>query len=132
MPIVVDGEDYTAPEAQVRLLIADVNSDPAKQILTSPQITGFLTLNAGNVRRAAADALDTIATSEVLVSKVIRTQDLTTDGAKVADALRKQAATLRQQADTADAAEDDGVFDVVDTIPPCRRPELTEPQVWGL
>jgi hypothetical protein len=87
------------------------------------------------VRRAAADALDTIATSEVLVSKVIRTQDLSTDGAKVADALRKQAQVLRQQADAADAAEDDGFFDVVDTLPPCRRPELTEPstsEVWGL
>lgn len=123
--------DYTDPTQQVRLLLADVSTDPAKQILTDSQIGGYLALNDGNVRRAAADALDAIATSETLVSKVIRTQDLATNGPAVADSLRKQAAQLRQLADD---AEGEDLFDVVDTLPDCTRPELTERPytVWGL
>lgn len=118
------------PEAveQTRLLMADVGDD---EYLTDDQVVGYLDLNGGNPRRAAADALDAVATSELLVSKVIRTQDLQTDGAKVADALRKHADRLRAQADRAD--EDSwGGFDVIPTIPGRHRPELTEHTVWGL
>lgn len=122
--------DYATPTGQVRLLISDV--DEAKPILDDTQINGYLTLNGANVRRAAADALDAIADSETLVSKVIRTQDLNTDGSKVADSLRKHADRLRQQADSDDDTEGgwDG-FDVIDTLG-SRRPEHTNPEVWGL
>lgn len=120
--------DYTDPVQQVRLLIADVSTDPAKRILADEQLAGYLTINVGSVKRAAADALDAIASSEALVSKVIRTQDLQTDGSKVADALRKHADSLRTQAD----ALDDFAFDVV--YPPSSlRPELIDrPIAWGL
>lgn len=116
--------DYSTPVGQVRLLIADVG-EPA--ILDDPQVEGYLAINAGNVRRAAADALDAIADSETLVSKVIKTQDLSTDGAKTADSLRKHADRLRAQAE-----DDDFVFDVIDYQPYPWGPELTEHQVWGL
>lgn len=117
--------DYTVPLGQVRLLIAD--TDEANLVLDDPQVTGFLAINAGSVRRAAADALDAIADSEVLVSKVIKTQDLATDGAKTADALRVHAERLRKQAE-----DDDFVFDIVD-FDPYPWPELTEhPTVNGL
>ena len=101
-----------SPAHQLRLLISDV--DETRQVLTDGHVEGYLSLHgvtptaattAGSgvpmhtIRRAAADALDAIATSEVLVSKVIRTQDLSTDGPKVADALRKQATALRAQAE---------------------------------
>ena len=58
-------------------------------------------------------------------------QDLATDGAKTADALRKHAAQLRQQAADADGED---LFDVVDTLPTGTRPEHTNPPytVWGL
>ena len=112
---------------QVRTLIGDL--DPANQVLTDGQLSTFLDLNDSNARLAAADALDTIATSEALVSKVIRTQDLQTDGAKVADALRKHADRLRA---TAAAAVEDVVFDVIYPTNGC-VPELTEHAiVWGL
>lgn len=99
---------------QVRLLMADVGS---VKYLDDEQVTGYLDLNDGNVRRAAADALDAIATSEALVGKVIRTQDLQTDGTKVADSLRKHADRLRELAASEDEEADswDG-FDVVDTV----------------
>jgi hypothetical protein len=117
--------DYSTPAGQVRLLIADVSDDPGEQYLSSEQIAGYLTLNAGSVRRAAADALDAIASSEALVSKVIRSQDLQTDGAKLADALRAHADRLRVQAEDTDFA-----FDIVFPVETC-VPELTEyPQPW--
>lgn len=98
----------------VRLLIADTSTDPAKRILTDEQVQTFLTLEDDNVKLAAAQALDAIASSEVLVSKVIRTQDLSTDGAKTAAALREHAAELRAQAQQAADDVDEGHFEVVD------------------
>ena len=103
----------------VRLLIADTHSDEAKRILSDAQVAAFLDLEEGNVKLAAASALEAIARSEVLVSKVIKSQDLSTDGAKVAAELRASAAVLREQAD-------EGYFDVVDFAPfPTSGPELT-------
>lgn len=95
----------------VRLLTADI-SDPPAQLFTDDQLEAFLTLEAGNIRRAAAQALDTIASSEVLVSKVITTQDLSTDGAKVSAELRARANSLREQ----DTQYDDGGY--FEIIPP--------------
>lgn len=91
----------------VRLLIGDV--DLSNRLFTDDQVQGFLDVEGGSVKRAAAQALDTMASSEVLVSKVIKSQDLSTDGAKVADALRRHAAVLRTQADVADSTGSSGL-----------------------
>ncbi|GAA2860094.1 hypothetical protein [Nonomuraea rubra] len=102
--------DYSTDRGRIRLLIPDTDED--NLLLIDPQIDAFLSME-GSVKLAAAAALDVIASSEVLVSKVIRTQDLQTDGAKVAAELRARAAGLRQQVD--DGVGDDTVgFDVVD------------------
>jgi hypothetical protein len=116
--------DYAQPLGQVRLLISDV--DEANPILDDAQVQGFLAINAGHLRRAAADALDAIADSETLVSKVLKTQDLSTDGAKVADSLRAHADRLRSQAE-----DDDFAFDIVDYNPNQWPPEGIV-GVWGL
>jgi hypothetical protein len=76
----------------VRLLISDV--DPARQILSDDDVLTFLNLEGDVVKLAAAQALDSIASSETLVGKVIRSQDLSTDGAKVAADLRAHAAVV--------------------------------------
>ena len=102
---------------RVRLLINDV--DPARPVFTDVEIRSFLDMADGAVLLAAAQALDTIADNEVLTSKVIRTQDLQTDGARVADALRKRADSLRAQHDDLDG----GFFDVIGTRP-AAGPEL--------
>lgn len=96
----------------VRLLCAD--EDTANQLLTDAKYQSLLDLEGGNVKLAAAQGLDIIASSETLVSKVIKSQDLSTDGPKVADALRKHAAALRQQAADADEDGDGFYFDVID------------------
>lgn len=110
----------------VRLLIPDTDTDPDVRLFTDDELQAFLTLEL-SVRRAAAQALEVAASSEVLVSKVIRTRDgLQTDGAKVSDALLKRAAQLRKQADDAgDPGGLDTYFDIVD-IPPTIYAELAE------
>ena len=115
---------------QVRLIIADV--DESNPLFADDQIRTYLALAGDSVRLAAADALEAIAVSEVLISKKIQSQHLSTDGPAVAEALRKLAATQRQLAADEDEVE---LFDIVDTIAPSGRPELTERpfrSVWGL
>lgn len=102
--------DFNTPIGRVRLLTADF--DESALILTDAMVTAYLSMNDQNQYRAAADALDAMATSEVLLSKVIRTQDLATDGPKVAADLRGKAASLRAKADREDEA-DGSFFDIV-------------------
>lgn len=138
MPIPVPaGEDtpYTyTPETSlgvVRLLLNDV---AAPWVFTDAELTAFLSLEAGSVKRAAAQAIDVNATNEALASKVLRTPTLTTDGAKLADAMRKHADTLRAQADAADqlADLDDSGFALVNfNLHPTTGAELVErPLRW--
>lgn len=89
--------DPATDVGRVRLLITD--TDEAAPLLTDGEIEALLALEGGNVKRGAAAALETIATSETLVGKKISTQDLSTDGPAVATALMKRAEVLRGQAD---------------------------------
>ena len=100
--------DYNEPAQKVRLLIGDTNADDPD--FTDEQIEGFLTIARNSVLRAAADALDAIATDEALISKKLRTQDRQSDGPSVADALRKHANALRARAKEEEDAEDDEPF----------------------
>lgn len=112
--------DFKTPLGKVRLHTADL-SDPPK--ISDDILGGYLHLHGWEdtdpsvatdqcVWRASADALDAMATSELLESKKIRTQDLSTDGVSVAAELRKKAAELRLRADEADAA-DGSFFDII-------------------
>lgn len=117
------GGDLEAAIRRVRLLLNDVAQ--ADQVFSADDITDFLALEGWNVKLAAAQAIDTNASNEALASKVLRTQDLSTDGAKLADALRKHAAVLREQV-AAELEDEEGSFEFV-TFSDCRRPpELTE------
>ena len=113
--------DPTTDSGMVRLLLNDV--DDAARVFTDVEIDAFLTLEGGNVKRAAAQAIDTNATNEALASKVLRTQDLSTDGAKVAEAMRKHADRLRAQADADDANSDEGAWFSIEPTGPALRPE---------
>src|SRR5690554_1779198 len=83
------------------MLIPDRRTD-GNHLFEDDEIAAFLSLEGGDVRRATALALETAASNEALVSKVIWLMDLKTDGAKVSDALLKRAAQLREQAEDAD------------------------------
>lgn len=113
---------------QVRLLINDVAAaDSDLRVFTDPDIETFLALEGDRVKRAAAQALDTIATNEALCSKVLRSQDVQTDGAKLAAELRARAKALRDQDDE---TTDDGTGFAIEVVPfqpyGPYTPELTE------
>lgn len=93
--------DLSTDLGKVRLLINDTGSS---QVFSDAEVQAFLDLEGGSVKLAAAQALDTIADDEALTSKVIRTQDLATDGRATASILRARAESLRQDARGASAA----------------------------
>lgn len=93
--------DYTTPLGIVRLNITDTGPE---QLFSDDQLNAWLTQYQGDINRATYRALVTMATSTVLVSKKIRTQDLSTDGPAEAAALLALARTYKEDADTADAA----------------------------
>ena len=93
--------DVSTDRGKVRLLSTDRKA--ARPLFTDDDIDAFLALNGSEVKLAAASALETIASDQVLVLKVISNNGLTTNGAAVSAALLDRAARLRaeyqQQAD---------------------------------
>lgn len=123
--------DYTQPVGQVRLLLSDI--DPDNQVFTDPEITAFLAIENGSVKRAAAQAIDTQATNEALAVKVLKDHQVETDGAKLADSMRKHADSLRKQAEWDEENGDAGfAFEIVDVVPDAPSfPERTQwPNGW--
>lgn len=106
--------DETTDIGAVRMIIQDLDIEHA--MFSDAAITRLLDLNGDDVRRAAAAALDIMASSQAMILKVIRTLDLSTDGAAVARALREHAAQLRADAETADAGEEGGLFDYAEMV----------------
>lgn len=112
----------STPKDLVRLLLSDV---AAPWVFTDEEIEAFLTLEGASVKRAAAQAIDANATNMALASRVLKTQDVATDGAKLADAMRAHAKALRDQADIADDDGDGFFFDIVGLDTCETGPELT-------
>jgi hypothetical protein len=120
--------DPTTPVGQLRLLISDSQlrtdpgdpSAPAEYYFSDLFLEGFLALNGGNLKLAAADALLALATNESMVSKKIRKENLQTDGPAVTNALRLVAQDYRTQGKADRDLEDsaDGTFLVVDFADP--------------
>lgn len=103
--------DPSTSAGRVRLLATDTDSNNA--IFSDDEIAAFLALEDDSVKRAAAAALDQIASSEALIQKRIKLLDLQTDGPAVAKALREHATALRQQADDEETA---GAFDYAEMV----------------
>ncbi|MBP2704403.1 hypothetical protein JOL79_11320 [Microbispora sp. RL4-1S] len=88
--------DYESDVGRVRLLIPD--TDEPNLLLDDAQIRGYLAMEGGDVKLAAAQALDAVASSEALISKKLTTIDgASTDGPAVAAELRARAQALRDQ-----------------------------------
>ena len=98
---------------KIRVIIPDNNSETHN--FEDGELDVFYALEGNSIKRAAALALETIASNEAMVLKVIRLLDVSTDGAKVADALMKRAAQLRKQADDEEVAAD-GAFDIAEMV----------------
>ncbi|MEV5211335.1 hypothetical protein AB0K35_28065 [Micromonospora sp. NPDC053740] len=132
MPVPAGGDelifsnDLTQPVGMLRLLITDTSDVPADQLFTDEQLSALLAMEGHVVKLAAASALEIISRSEVLISKKITTQDLSTDGPAVAAELRAQAKALREQ-----AAKDrsDGGLDPTQALLPLYS--FPAPVPWG-
>lgn len=104
--------DLTTDRGKVRLRCYDNDDvDVDRQIFTDAEIDAFLTMNGSIVKLASANALETMAASQIFRLKVMRNMDLTTDGAKVGEALRKLAKALRDDWDEHGDGTYEGMFD---------------------
>ena len=112
--------DPTTDIGKVRLLANDRNAAllaAETTFASDADITAMLELEAGNIKRAAAQLIDTIADDEAMVQKYIKTNALETDGSKTAKVLHERAGALRAQADKEEAQNGDEhdaeMFDIV-------------------
>lgn len=106
--------DPSTTRGMVRLTISD--TDNTRQILSDAEIDAFLAMAGNSVPLAAAKALETIATNEVLCLKVVQLMGaINTDAASMAKQLLAHAKTLREEADQG-AADESGfvTIEVVD------------------
>ncbi|MFZ5856778.1 MAG: hypothetical protein ACOYZ6_08105 [Chloroflexota bacterium] len=104
--------DPTNDIGKVRMMIPDRVESAA--LLTDEEIEAYLDMNGEDVRYAAADALDMIASDQALTLKVITLMDLRTDGPATARALMERADKLRTLSDNEEAAaeaEEGGLLD---------------------
>ncbi len=97
----------------VRMLIPDTDTTAA--VFSDAEIAAFLSLEDGNVRRAAADAVETVAANLSVLDRV-EAGPLKMESAKGATALLARAESLRKQADEAEARGEDGAFDVAEQV----------------
>lgn len=113
---------YDTPLGQLRALLfqTQVYKDPANPtapadyLVDDGQLSAYLAINADKLYSAAVDALLAIATNEALISKKIRTEDLSTDGPAVAAELRRTAETYRlKQKDLDELADSIEAFEIV-------------------
>lgn len=117
--------DYSEVVNQVRALIPDVERLPnpanpnadAEYMFTDEHLQALLNLNAGNIRLTAADACEVLGTSEAIIAKVIKTEDLQTDGAKVMGQFLARSKQLRAYALESTNDDVDG-FDIVPYVVP--------------
>ena len=110
--------DPTTDRGRVRLLIGDDDTD--NQIFQDASIDAFLALEGDVVKLGAAAALEAIASKQAYIQKVMKVGDLTTDGAKLAQALRELAANWRAQ------VEDEPAYDIAEwSISPAAATEIT-------
>lgn len=120
--------DYTNQLRLIRANLGEKPNDPSTHLIDDDTLQVWLDERAGSASWATHKALLTIAMSEVLISKKITTQDLSTDGAAVAASLMRLADYYKGQAD----AEDGEAF-FAGYIPDAvaQRREAEERRVYG-
>lgn len=108
--------DLTTSVGRVRLLIPD--RDLTNAVYQDDELEAFLAIEGGNIHRAAALALETIAADTAATLRVTRVLGfIDVDGTRAADALLKRAAELRRQADAAESGAG-GAFDWAEMLYP--------------
>lgn len=82
----------------VRFLLTDTKPDGV--LFQDEELDALLALESGDVRYAAAQALDTVATNQALLLRSIQTLDIQTDPRAYAAILQENAKRLRELSDS--------------------------------
>jgi len=96
--------DYNTDVGQVRALLGDTDptdisgGEGTYLYFSDDEIGAFLTMYGDNVKLAAARCLETISMSQALLLKSWSSDDLSVNGDRIAESLRKLAAQLREEA----------------------------------
>jgi hypothetical protein len=104
--------DLATNVGKVRMLVPD--RVDVGHIFEDDEITAFLTMEGGAIKRAVAAALETIASDQAMTIQTIQLLHLKMDGTAVAKSLLDRAATLRDQSTSEEAVSDDGAFDIAE------------------
>jgi hypothetical protein len=96
-----------------RPTLGDGTANPDGVIFSDEELSYYFTLEGDSVR-AAARGLEAMATDQLLLFRIIRTGQLTVDGAKLSQQLLATAKQLRESAAEIDAAE--GAFDYAEMV----------------
>lgn len=108
--------DFSTRVGQIRSLIPDTEQvdysaeGKPEYMFSDAHLEALYAIAQGDdparLYRAAASALRALAVSEGLIQKVIKTEDLQTDGAKLASALLAGARALEERADAVEEQEE--------------------------
>lgn len=118
--------DFTSEVGQLRVLVSDTEQYPeyavadgtSAYMFSDEQLGVYLSLFP-NIFFAAAACIDALASNEALVSKKIRTEDLATDGAAVANSMRAHAVALRAQGQH--ELDKDGAVEIIEFQEPVTK-----------
>jgi hypothetical protein len=103
--------DYDTDVGKVRVLLGDTEAENVESgigeymYFSDAEINAFLDMYGDNVKLAAARAIEVIAASQALLLKSWSSDDLTVNGDKIAESLRKIAAQLREEAIAEESSE---------------------------
>jgi len=103
--------DYDTDIGKVRALLGDTQAEDVAggvgeyMYFGDDEIAAFLTMYGDNVKLAAARCLETISMSQALLLKSWTSDDLTVNGDRIAESLRKLAAQLREEALSDESSE---------------------------
>lgn len=96
--------NFSSDTGKVRVLLGDTEAENVVggvgdyMYFGDDEIGAFLTMYGENVKLASARAMETIASSQALLLKSWSSDDLSVNGDKIAESLRKLAAQLREEA----------------------------------
>ena len=124
----------STPVGQVRVLLGDTDPvpEPVGEVGTyvlysDAELEAMLAVFGGSVKRAGAQVIRSAAVSKAMTLGKWRTDDLSTDYAAVAEAMRKAALDLDNAADSDDIRASADIFELIFPDQGCCtcRPEAT-------
>lgn len=104
--------DLSTDVGKIRLLIPD--RDLTSPVFQDEELAAFIALE-GDLRRAAALALETVAADDARTLRITSVLGLSVNGVAAAQAVLARAASLREQAAEAEA-RDEALFDWAEVV----------------